>query len=105
MPGIRFTRTDPPLEAIPPTAEQRGVIADLCASGTGLVFLHHAIAGWPAWEEYADLMGGGSHSAPATLHGVDYPDSGYRFDVRHTVEVLEPEHPVCAGLGSEFTLT
>ena len=105
MPGIRFTRADPPLEAVEPTAEQRHVIADLCERGTGLVFLHHAIAGWPAWADYADVIGGRFHYAPATLHGIDYPDSGYRFDVRHTVQVLDPTHPVCAGLGSEFTLT
>ena len=105
MPGIRFTRADPPLEQIEPTTEQRAVIHELCASGTGLVFLHHAVAGWPAWPEYADIVGGRFHYAPASLHGVEYPDSGYRFDVRHTVEVLDPDHPVCAGLGERFTLT
>lgn len=105
MPGIRFTRADPPLEFIEPTPEQRGVITDLCDAGTGLVFMHHAVAGWPAWEGYADIVGGRFHYAPASLRGVAYPDSGYRFDVRHTVEVLEPEHPVCAGLGASFTLT
>jgi type 1 glutamine amidotransferase len=81
------------------------VIHELCESGCGLVFLHHAIASWPAWAEFADIVGGRFHYAPASLHGVDYPDSGYRFDVRHTVEVLEPDHPVCAGLGERFTLT
>jgi len=105
MPGLRFTRSDPPLDLIEPTAEQRQVFADLCEAGTGLVFMHHAVAGWPAWEGYADLVGGRFHYAPAALHGTAYPDSGYRFDVRHTVEVLEPEHPVCAGLGDSFTLT
>jgi len=25
--------------------------------GMGMVFLHHSIAAWPAWEEYADYMG------------------------------------------------
>jgi type 1 glutamine amidotransferase len=105
MPGIRFTRADPPVELIEPTTEQRAVIHELCASGTGLVFLHHAVASWPAWAEYAEIVGGRFHYAPASLHGVDYPDSGYRFDVRHTVEVLDPAHPVCAGLGERFTLT
>lgn len=105
MPGLRFTGADPPLELVAPTPEQRDVIGDLCAGGTGLVFLHHAVAGWPAWPEYAEIVGGRFHYRPATLDGVDYPDSGYRFDVTHTVEVLAPEHPVCAGLNSSFTLT
>lgn len=105
MPGIRFTRGDPPLELIPPTDDQRRTVAELLAAGTGLVFLHHAVASWPAWEEYAHIVGGRFHYAPATLDGVDYPDSGYRFDVTHTVDVLDPAHPVCAGLGDSFTLT
>jgi uncharacterized protein len=105
MPGLRFTRADPPLELIEPTDGQRELIHQLCADGVGLVFMHHAIASWPAWHEYAELVGGRFHYAPASLDGVEYPDSGYRFDVRHTVEVLEPEHPVCAGLGDRFTLT
>jgi type 1 glutamine amidotransferase len=36
---------------------------------------------------------------------VAYPDSGYRFDVTHRVEVLDPTHPVCAGLDDGFTIT
>jgi type 1 glutamine amidotransferase len=104
MPGLRFTGVDPPVELREPTAEQRATIAELCADGTGLVFLHHAIASWPAWPGYAELVGGRFHYASAALDGVGYPDSGYRFDVHHTVEVLAPTHPVCAGLGSAFTL-
>ncbi|MGI9030449.1 MAG: ThuA domain-containing protein [Ilumatobacteraceae bacterium] len=105
LPGLRFTRADPPAELLEPTADQRAVIDQLCADGVGLVFLHHAVAGWPAWPEYAELIGGRFHYQPGRLGGVDYPDSGYVFDVTHTVEVLAPEHPVCAGLGKEFTLT
>jgi uncharacterized protein len=105
MPGIRFTRGDPPAELIEPTAEQRHTINALCESGCGLVFLHHAICSWPAWEEYARLVGGRFHYQPAMLEGTAYPDSGYRFDVRHEVQVLAPDHPVCAGLPATFTLT
>lgn len=105
MPGLRFTRADPPLEQIEPTAEQRAVFDQLRADGTGMVFLHHSIASWPAWPGFADLVGGRFHYAPGALAGVEYPDSGYRFDVTHTVEVVAPEHPVCAGVGDRFTLT
>lgn len=105
MPGLRFTRADPPVEFVDPPDEVRSTWAELQRSGCGLVFLHHAIASWPTWPEFAELLGGRFHYQPGTLAGVDYPDSGYRFDVTHTVEVLEPEHPVCAGLGESFTLT
>jgi type 1 glutamine amidotransferase len=105
MPGLRFTGGDPPVDLVEPTAAQREVFEDLCAAGCGLVFLHHAIASWPAWEGFAELVGGRFHYQPSSLRGVPYPDSGYRFDVTHSVEVLAPEHPVCAGLGQRFTLT
>lgn len=105
MPGLRFTRADPPVELVPPTDQQQATIEALVAQGTGLVFLHHAVAGWPSWERYAHIVGGRFHYQPGRLNGVDYPDSGYVFDVRHTVEVLDPDHPVCAGLPARFDLT
>lgn len=105
MPGIRFTRTDPPAELIEPPPELPGYFAALCERGVGLVFLHHAIAGWPAWPDYARLIGGRFHYLPGELDGRRYPDSGYRFDVTHRVTVLDPRHPVCEGLGDGFELT
>jgi type 1 glutamine amidotransferase len=105
MPGIRFTGGEPPaLATSPPAAYVEGLHA-LLDSGTGFVFWHHAIAGWPAWDEYAEIIGGRFHYQPSTLDGNAYPDSGYRFDVTHRVEVLVPEHPVCAGLPSTFEIT
>jgi uncharacterized protein len=105
MPGIRFTKSDPPAEFTEPPTAFVAAFAALRDAGKPLVFLHHAVAGWPAWEEYAHIVGGRFHYQPATLGTVDYPDSGYRFDVRHTIEVLDPTHPVCEGLGESFSLT
>ncbi len=105
MPGIRFTRADPPAEFDLPPPELAGHLAAMAERGVGLVFCHHAIAGWPAWPDYAELLGARFHYLPGHLAGVDYPDSGYRHDVTHTVTVLDPQHPVCAGLGESFTLT
>jgi type 1 glutamine amidotransferase len=103
--GLRFTRSDPPTEAPEPSPEQREVYEALMRAGTGLVFLHHSIASWPAWEGFAEIVGGRYHYQPGRLRGVDYPDSGYVFDVTHVVDVLDPDHPVCAGLGDSFELT
>jgi len=77
----------------------------LTRRGTGLVFLHHALASWPAWEGYAELVGGRYHFWPGTLRGQKWPDSGYVHDVTHEITVVEPSHPVCAGLPEQFTLT
>jgi uncharacterized protein len=105
MPGITFTRADPPTEFPRPSDSMVEGMRALLQEGVGMVFLHHAVASWPAWEEYAEIVGGRFHYQPGTLRGVSYPDSGYRFEVHHTVEVLDPTHPVCAGLGSLFELT
>ncbi len=105
MPGITFTGGDPPAEFPDPPTGYPEAFQRLLDDGKGMVFLHHAIAGWPAWDGYADIVGGRFHYQPATLDGVDYPDSGYRHDVTHTVEVLDPAHPICDGLDLSFTLT
>lgn len=104
MPGLRFTGADPPVEFRQPTDDDVKVLDELRAAGTGLVFLHHAIAGWPSWDAYAELVGGRFHYRPATLRGVEYPDSGYVFDVEHTVTLIDPDHPVCEGLPDRFQL-
>ena len=105
IPGLRFTRSDPPTEMSYPDAATLAGWEALLAAGKGLVFLHHAIAGWPTWHRYAEIVGGRFHYQPGVLAGVAYPDSGYRFDVTHHVQVLDPTHPICAGLGDGFDLT
>jgi type 1 glutamine amidotransferase len=105
MPGITFGRGDPPAEFETPTAAYVRGFEALLAAGKGMVFLHHAAAGWPAWPRYAEIVGGRFHYQPASLGGVDYPDSGYVFDVSHRVHVLEPGHPICEGLPESFELT
>jgi type 1 glutamine amidotransferase len=105
MPGITFTRSDPPALMTPPPDTYVEAFRALLAAGKGMVFLHHAIAGWPAWDEYAAIIGGRFHYQPGHLGGRTYPSSGYRHDVTHTVEVIEPDHPICAGIPSRFTLT
>jgi hypothetical protein len=104
MPGLRFTRADPPVDLVAPDPSFTAGIEQLLDRGVGMVFLHHTIAAWPAWPRWADIVGGRFHYAPGRLHDIDYPDSGYLLDVEHTVEVLAADHPVCAGLPSSFTL-
>ena len=105
MPGIEFTGGDPPVRfEEPPPWYQEGLQA-LLEAGKGLVMLHHAIAGWPTWPGYAELVGGRFHYQPAVLRAVDYPDSGYRFDVRHRVELLDVDHPICQGVAPSFDIT
>lgn len=105
MPGITFTHSDPPVEFLAPPIDYVEGFGALLAAGKGMVFLHHAIAGWPAWDDYALTIGGRFHYQPGRLAGQEYPSSGYRHDVTHTIEVLDAGHPICAGLPPTFTIT
>ncbi len=105
MPGIRFTGSEPPVEFVEPPAGYRAKFADLLERGKGMVFLHHAIAGWPTWDEYAGVIGGRFLYRPDVVRGTAWPDSGYRHDVTHTVEVLDPTHPICRGVDARFEIT
>lgn len=102
MPGVDFSGPVPGLSVPPPADYVRGLL-DLMEAGQGFVFLHHALAAWPAWEEYAGIVGGRFHYRPSRLRGIDWPDSGYRRHVEHTVSVVSG-HPVTAGLPARFTV-
>ncbi|MCP5040051.1 MAG: ThuA domain-containing protein [bacterium] len=103
MPGIEFRAGMPPRFHEPPPDYVEGFRA-LLEAGKGLVFLHHAIAGWPAWPEYAEIIGGRFLYQPGELRGEPLPDSGYRHDVRHRIRVVDPGHPVVEGIPSEFEI-
>lgn len=66
--------------------------------------MHHAIAGWPAWSEYAEIVGGSFLYVPGELRGEKRKDSGYRHEVEHTVTRLT-DHALTRNLPSEFSMT
>lgn len=103
MPGIDFRGEGGPRFVAPSDGFKRGFRA-LLDAGIGVVALHHAIAGWPAWEEYAELLGGRFLYQPGTLRGIARPDSGYRHDVAYEVSKAS-DHPVLDGIPEQFTLT
>jgi len=102
MPGVDFTADEPGRPVAPTTAFRR----DFCAmleAGIGVVFMHHALAAWPAWDTFADIVGGRFHYQPATLRGAQWPDSGYRHKVTHRITTV-PAHPVTEGLPHSFDM-
>ena len=103
MPGIRFRQGAAPEFIEPDEGYKRDFLA-LLEAGHGFVFLHHAIAGWPAWEEYARIIGGRFLYMPGELRGRARQDSGYRHQVAHKVRLAE-RHPVTAGLPQSFPMT
>ncbi len=104
MPGIDFAKGSPPGFVEPSRAVREGFEA-LLERGKGMVFLHHAVAGWPSWERYAEVMGARFLYAPAEIGRRSWPDSGYRHDVRHRLTPVDPGHPVAQGLDQGFELT
>jgi len=106
IPGVELRRNlVPPVVCSDPTPEYKKNFEDLLESGQGLVFLHHAIAGWPTWERYADVIGGRFHYKPGSLHGTEFPDSGYCFDATQEIEVVDTDHPICSGVPESFSIT
>lgn len=104
MPGLDFRSADVPRYVEPDEWFKQGFL-ELLDSGIGVVALHHAIAGWPAWEEYAEILGGRFLYRPGPLRGRPRPDSGYRHDVFHTISPADPAHPVFSGIPQSFALT
>ena len=103
MPGIDFS-TQPP-RFVAPSDKLKAGFKSLLEAGKGMIFLHHAIAGWPLWPEYGEVIGGRFFYAPASLRGEPVLDSGYRHDVKHTVHVIDSTHPITADIGETFSLT
>lgn len=102
MPGIQFQPGGP--EFLTPPARYKENFRELLEAGHGFVFLHHAIAGWPAWPEYAEILGGRFLYMADQVRGQDCPDSGYRHGVTHTINVVA-DHPVTQGLPDQFQIT
>ena len=103
MPGVDFAEPGLPGCVSPPSHVRNG-LAELLTAGKGVVALHHALAGWPDWDDYAEWLGGRFLYRPGVVRGRVALDSGYRHDVRHAVSVLV-DHPVTTGLPGAFEMT
>lgn len=104
MPGIDFD-SQPRGMPIGPDQATRGGVMALLDQGIGVVALHHALAGWAGWPEFAELIGGRFLYRPGVVDGAPRLDSGYRHQVHYTAAVEAPDHPVTRGLPATFELT
>ena len=103
MPGLDFEAEANAPATLSPPAELRDGFRALLDQGTGIVALHHALAGWPDWDEYHDWLGGRFLYHPGLLRGAIHPDSGYVHDVAYDAEVVA-DHPVTRGIPSRFAM-
>lgn len=102
LPGLRFCGDAPP-EVQEPPAELRAGFAGLLAAGKPMLFLHHALAGWPGWDDYAAAMGARFLYAPGSYRGRALPVSGYAGPVAYEAHA-SGVHPVTAGLERGLSL-
>jgi type 1 glutamine amidotransferase len=98
IPGLALARGRAPV-GHGPSDEVRDGVVGLLDVGQGIVASHHALAGWPLWDEWAHVLGGRFLYAPARLDGVEVPASGYRMDT-YRVDVIDRNHPVTHGVSS-----
>jgi type 1 glutamine amidotransferase len=103
MQGIERRIPDPPLIHEPP-AEYAENFVRMLEAGQGIVFLHHALTGWPAWPVWAEVLGGRNHYIAGELDGRLWPPSGYTADVPHRISCIDPSHPICAGVEDGFEI-
>lgn len=105
MPGLDFAAEGEKPGFVEPEPQVKAGLEALLTAGIGVVALHHAIAGWPTWPQYADWLGGRFLYAPGMLRGEARPDSGYRHDVAYDAAVVDSAHPVTADIPAAFALT
>ena len=73
----------------------------LLERGVGLRGLHHAIANYPEWPKYAEIIGAHYFRKPTRLNGVEHERSDYTHDLEFNVHVEDPDHPITQGM-SDF---
>ncbi len=66
--------------------------------GKGLVVLHHAIADYQKWPEYAKIIGARYYLEATTVDGVPKARSAYQHGVDFKIHVADPGHPVTRGV-------
>lgn len=104
MPGLDFDDADNRPRLVEPEPAMKEGLRALLDAGVGIVALHHALAGWPAWPEYADILGGRFLYRPASLRGTARLDSGYRHNAEYVARCVAPGHPVLEGVPETFAM-
>ncbi len=78
--------------------EAKADFLDRLKEGKGLVVLHHAIADYQKWPEYARIIGARYYLQKEVVDGVQKARSVYEHGVRFKVHVADENHPVTHGV-------
>ena len=82
----------------PLTEEVRKNLIARLKEGKGLVVLHHAVANYQAWPEYARIIGAKHYLEKTVVDGVEKPRSLWKHDVKFKVDIADKSHPVTRGV-------
>ncbi len=81
--------------------EDSTIYLELIRKGVPMLFLHHSFCSFQEWEGFSEMVGGKYvmpySESDSSLH------SRYKHDIVLEVEVVDPLHPVNAGI-SDFTI-
>jgi len=101
MPGLDFTVSEHKPRYVAPEPGFMAGFEALLRQGTGIVAMHHALAGWPAWPAYGEHLGGTFLYRPGSVRGERRLDSGYAHGVEYEAIVVG-EHAVTRRLPPRF---
>ena len=71
--------------------------------GVGVVALHHCIAAYPNWSEWAKIIGGKYFEQAGQMGGTQFKASVYLHDREVPIKVEAADHPVTKGV-KDFVL-
>ena len=80
------------------TEEAKADFVARLKDGKGLVVLHHAIAAYPTWPEYWNIIGAHYYLAKTNINGVFKPRSAWKEGMDFRIHVADPKHPVTRGM-------
>ena len=80
------------------SASDRKKFMALLDKGIGLTVMHHAIAGFPGWVEYENLIGATYVLKEETRNGKHYPRPKWKHGVDMEIKVEDPDHPITKGV-------
>ena len=66
--------------------------------GVGLVAIHHAIAGFPDWQEFEDIIGATYVLKEQTRNGTFYPRPKWKHNVEMRINIEDPTHQITKGV-------
>jgi sialate O-acetylesterase len=85
------------------TDSQKRNLLELVKSGVGLTVMHHALAGFPGWIEYENLIGA-TYVLEEQMRGEKhYPRPTWKHGVDMEIRVEDKNHPITTGV-EDFTI-